>query len=57
MYRVVATFFLANVLVLLAALASLGQSQLSCDKRSGPCVCEGTGFVGVDVTGALRDSV
>ena len=53
----VATPFLVNVLVLLAALVPWGQSQLSCDKRSGPCVCEGTGFVGVDVTGALRDSV
>ena len=46
---------IVSVLVV-AALSNLGRSQLSCDKKSGPCICKGTGFVGVDITGALRDS-
>ena len=48
---------IVSVLLVVVAFVPLGQSQLTCDKRFGPCICEGTGFIGVDITSALKKSM
>ena len=47
----------AVFLALLAAWLHGGQGDQTCDKKSGPCYCEGSNISKIDVEGVLKDSM